>query len=66
MEVSRQGRLMARLRVAKVFCGREAVRVPLIVKWPSDIQAGSRSNIPVSSVDFYPTVLKIAGLMDEG
>lgn len=38
------------------------VREPLIVSWPGKIQAGSVSHIPVTSPDFYPTILEIAGL----
>lgn len=37
------------------------VRVPLIVTWADHIQAGSRSDMPVSNIDFYPTLLAIAG-----
>lgn len=37
-------------------------RVPLIVAWPGVITPGSVCNIPVTSPDFYPTLLAIAGL----
>jgi arylsulfatase A-like enzyme len=37
-------------------------REPLIVKWPGVVEAGSRCSVPVTSTDFYPTMLEIAGL----
>lgn len=38
------------------------IRVPLIIKWPGIIKAGSESGQPVISNDFYPTILEMAGL----
>lgn len=35
------------------------IRVPLIVRWPGRIKKGSVSQIPVTSVDFYPTFLDV-------
>lgn len=49
-------------RSGKGFLWEGGIRVPLIVNWPTHIQAGSRSAVPVSSVDFYSTLLDIAGL----
>jgi len=37
-------------------------REPLIVKWPGVIEPGSVSRVPVTSPDFYPTILEMAGL----
>jgi len=37
-------------------------REPLIVRWPGRIQAGTRCTIPVTSPDFYPTLLEATGL----
>ncbi len=37
-------------------------REPLIVKWPGVIEAGSSCDVPVSSPDFYPTMLEMAEL----
>lgn len=37
------------------------VRVPLVVRGPG-IRAGSSSDVPVHAVDFYATVLELAGL----
>lgn len=38
------------------------LREPLIVKWPGVTQAGSVCAVPVTSPDFYPTILDMAGL----
>jgi len=37
-------------------------REPLIVRWPGRVAAGSRCQTPVTSPDFYPTLLEAAGL----
>jgi arylsulfatase A-like enzyme len=37
-------------------------REPLIIKWPRVIEAGSLCAVPVTSPDFYPTLLEMAGL----
>lgn len=51
-------------RSGKGFLWEGGIRVPLIVKWPGVTPAGSRSNTPVTSVDFYPTILDLAGVSD--
>ncbi len=38
------------------------VREPLIVKWSDKIKAGTVCDIPVTSPDFYPTILEMANL----
>jgi arylsulfatase A-like enzyme len=37
-------------------------REPLMVRWPGTVEAGSTCSVPVSSPDFYPTLLELAGL----
>ncbi len=37
------------------------IRVPMIVRWPGVVAAGSSSDTPVSNVDFYPTFLAAIG-----
>ncbi|HUW84600.1 MAG TPA: sulfatase [Phycisphaerae bacterium] len=37
-------------------------REPLLVKWPGVTQPGSVCDVPVTSPDFYPTLLAMAGL----
>ncbi|MCK4998356.1 MAG: sulfatase [Anaerohalosphaera sp.] len=38
------------------------IRVPLIVRWPGIIKAGSSCEHPLISNDFYPTILDLLGL----
>ena len=37
------------------------IREPLIVRWPGVIRPGSVGDVPVSSIDFYPTIMDMAG-----
>ena len=37
------------------------IREPFIVRWPGVTTPGSRSDVPVSSVDLFPTFLAVAG-----
>ncbi|MCA9123426.1 MAG: sulfatase [Planctomycetaceae bacterium] len=37
-------------------------RVPLLIRWPGHIQAGSTSDAVVGPIDMYPTILGAAGL----
>ncbi len=37
------------------------IRVPMIVRWPGVVKPGSRCDVPVINVDFYPTFLEVAG-----
>ncbi|XMO85390.1 sulfatase [Algibacter sp. AS12] len=37
------------------------IRVPMIVNWLGKVKAGSVCNTPVSSVDFFPTFVELAG-----
>ena len=52
----------APLRSGKGRLYEGGVRVPLIVQWPGHVEPGSRSNALVSSIDFYPTLLEVAGI----
>ena len=38
------------------------LRVPLIIVWPRAVEAGRVTSEPVTSPDFYPTLLDAAGL----
>lgn len=51
----------APLRLGKGSLYEGAVRVPFIVRWPGKVAKGTVCNVPVISVDFYPTLAEIAG-----
>ena len=52
----------APLRSGKGFPYEGGIRVPLVVRWPGVVQAGSTCDVPATSVDIFPTVLQIAGV----
>ncbi|MCH2112329.1 MAG: arylsulfatase [Planctomycetes bacterium] len=43
----------------KLFEG--GIRVPLIVKWPGEVQENSKSSLPVANWDFLPTLASLTG-----
>ncbi|MCC5929007.1 MAG: sulfatase [Cyclobacteriaceae bacterium] len=47
------------LRAGKGSYYEGGIRVPMIMRWPGKITAGSRSDFPVSQMDFFPTLHKI-------
>jgi arylsulfatase A-like enzyme len=51
----------APLRGGKGMLYEGGVREPCIVRWPERLKAGSRCDTAVIGVDFYPTLLEIAG-----
>ncbi len=50
------------LREEKGSLYEGGIRVPLIVRWPGKIREGTESEIPVSTVDLFPTLAKLAGV----
>lgn len=50
------------LRSGKGALYEGGIRVPTVVRWPGVTKAGSICRHPISSIDFYPTLLEIAGL----
>ncbi|MFA5690024.1 MAG: sulfatase-like hydrolase/transferase, partial [Kiritimatiellales bacterium] len=42
-----------------------SVRVPLIVRWPKNFNAGAQCDTPVSLLDIRPTFLAAAGIKDD-
>ena len=52
----------APLRGEKGTLYEGGIREPFIVQWPGKIEAGTVSDALVSSVDFYPTFTKLAGI----
>jgi arylsulfatase A-like enzyme len=57
----------APLRVGKGSCYEGGVRVPMIVHWPGVTQADSECDVPVITMDLFPTILAMVGEeLDEG
>jgi len=51
----------APLRAGKGYPYEGGIREPLIIKWPGTTPPGTTCSVPVSSIDFFPTLLEIAG-----
>lgn len=49
------------LRAGKGWLYEGGIREPMIVRWPSVTEAGSKCESYVTSTDFYPTILEIVG-----
>ncbi|NQU21038.1 MAG: sulfatase [Candidatus Nealsonbacteria bacterium] len=52
----------APLREGKGHVYEGGIREPMIVRWPGVVRPGSVCGVPVVSVDFYPTILEMAGV----
>jgi arylsulfatase A-like enzyme len=50
------------LRVGKGWLYEGGIREPMMIKWPGVVRPGSVCTEPVTSTDFYPTMLQMAGL----
>ncbi len=50
----------APLRAGKGFPYEGGIRVPLIACWPGVVEAGSECEVPVVSVDYFPTICQAA------
>ncbi|MBU6402757.1 MAG: sulfatase, partial [Verrucomicrobia bacterium] len=53
----------APLRGGKGYLYEGGIREPLLVRWPGKVRRGTVCRVPVCSVDFYPTILGMAGVM---
>jgi arylsulfatase A len=51
----------APLRAGKGHLYEGGIRKPLIVRWPGVVKAGSICDEPMISVDYFPTILEMAG-----
>ncbi len=49
------------LRAHKTWLYEGGIREPLLIRWTGKIPQGSTTDVPVSSIDFYPTFLEAAG-----
>jgi arylsulfatase A-like enzyme len=51
----------APLRAGKGHVYEGGIREPMTIRWPGVTKAGTVSDVPVSSIDFFPTILEMAG-----
>jgi arylsulfatase A len=51
----------APLRAGKGYPYEGGIREPLLIKWPGTAKPGTTCSVPVSSIDFFPTLTEIAG-----
>lgn len=56
----------APLREGKGHLYEGGIREPLIICWPRVVPEGSECSVPVSTQDFYPTMLDLAGVERKG
>ncbi|MGB2764432.1 MAG: sulfatase [Candidatus Aminicenantaceae bacterium] len=52
----------APLRSGKGYPYEGGIRVPQIARWPGVVEAGSICDVPVTSVDFFPTICELTRL----
>ncbi len=52
----------APLRAGKGHLYEGGIREPMMIRWPGVSRAGSVCDVPVSSIDFFPTMLEMAGV----
>ena len=50
------------LRAGKGWLYEGGIREPLVVRWPGKVKAGAVIDTPVTSPDFMPTLLAVAGV----
>ena len=50
------------LRAGKGWLYEGGIREPMLIRWPGSGSAGTTCDVPVTSTDFYPTILEMAGL----
>lgn len=50
------------LRAGKGWCYEGGIRVPLLINYPGMQHAGEICDVPAISMDFYPTLLELAGM----
>ncbi|MDZ8117023.1 sulfatase [Pontiella agarivorans] len=53
---------VAPLRGGKTYVFEGGLRTPTLIYWPGHTKAGMHTDTPINSMDFYPTLLEMAGL----
>ena len=54
------------LRAGKGSYYEGGIRVPMLAFWKGKILAGTSTDVPVTNLDFYPTILEVAGVSKPG
>ena len=50
------------LRAGKGAYYEGGIREPMFAYWPGKIKAGSKTDVPVTNLDFFPTLIEAAGI----
>lgn len=50
------------LRAGKGSYYEGGIREPMFVCWPGKVTAGTKTDVPISNLDFYPTILEVVGI----
>jgi len=50
------------LRSGKGYPYEGGIREPVIIRWPGKIPAGQECSIPISSIDYFPTICEAVGV----
>jgi arylsulfatase A-like enzyme len=50
------------LRSGKGSYYEGGIREPMFAWWKNNIQPGTKTDVPVTNIDFYPTILEVAGV----
>lgn len=50
------------LRSGKGSYYEGGIREPMFVNWPEKVNSGTKSDVPVTNLDFFPTLLEVAGI----
>ena len=53
------------LRAGKGYLYEGGIRVPLILRWPGETEAGAVTDYPTTATDLYPTLLDLAEIEPE-
>jgi arylsulfatase A len=53
------------LRGGKGWLYEGGIRVPMIIRWPGNGLQGAVCDVPVTSPDFYPTILEVLGIQNQ-
>ncbi|MCX6940191.1 MAG: sulfatase-like hydrolase/transferase [Verrucomicrobia bacterium] len=65
-DAGRQRGSAGSLRGRKRSLWEGGVRVPGLVEWPARIQPGTVTNVPCSTLDYFPTTLELLGFKMKG